>query len=143
MLFWNVPTARSPLVRHRYRGWRGTESNQEPTPAGPSLPGLDQPYAPAAFLKSGRAIWFSRPQFIVERILAAKQQPARYLVHDPDDLPNNVITVAAGRIYAEARDVARALAKTEAFKQSSRDRKRVEMLFAHLNVAFRGRQDRC
>src|SRR5258707_6793818 len=35
-------------------------------------------------------------------------------------------------IYEEARDVARALAKTEAFKQSSRDRKRVEMLFAHL-----------
>jgi Transposase DDE domain len=31
-----------------------------------------------------------------------------------------------------ARDVARALAKTEAFEQSRRDRKRVEMLFAHL-----------
>jgi hypothetical protein len=69
--------------------------------------------------------------------LAAKQQPARYLVHDPDDLPNNVTTVAAGRIYAEARDVARALAKTEAFKQSSRDRKRVEMLFAHLKRILR------
>jgi len=35
-------------------------------------------------------------------------------------------------IYEEARDVARALAKTEAFDQSRRDRKRVEMLFAHL-----------
>src|SRR5476651_37635 len=35
-------------------------------------------------------------------------------------------------IYEEARDVARALAKTEAFEQSRRDRKRVEMLFAHL-----------
>ena len=31
-----------------------------------------------------------------------------------------------------ARDVARALAKTEAFEQSRRDRKRAEMLFAHL-----------
>ena len=31
-----------------------------------------------------------------------------------------------------ARDVARALAKTEAFAQSRRDRKKVEMLFAHL-----------
>ena len=31
-------------------------------------------------------------------------------------------------IYEEARDVARALAKTEAFKQSSRDRKRVDCL---------------
>jgi len=35
-------------------------------------------------------------------------------------------------IYEEAREVARALAKTEAFQQSRRDRKRVEMLFAHL-----------
>jgi transposase len=35
-------------------------------------------------------------------------------------------------IYEEARDIARALAKTEAFEQSRHDRKRVEMLFAHL-----------
>ena len=34
-------------------------------------------------------------------------------------------------IYEEARDVARALAKTKAFEQSRRERKRVEMLFAH------------
>jgi transposase len=35
-------------------------------------------------------------------------------------------------IYEEARDVARALSKTAAFAQSCCDRKRVEMLFAHL-----------
>jgi transposase len=35
-------------------------------------------------------------------------------------------------IYEQARDIARALAKTEAFEQSRHDRKRVEMLFAHL-----------
>jgi len=35
-------------------------------------------------------------------------------------------------IHESARDVARALAGTEAFEQSRRDRKRVEMLFAHL-----------
>jgi len=35
-------------------------------------------------------------------------------------------------IYEEARDVARALAKTKSFEQSRRERKRVEMLFAHL-----------
>src|SRR5450755_2314100 len=40
-------------------------------------------------------------------------------------------------IYEEARNVARALAKTDAFKQSSRDRKRVEMLFAHLKRILR------
>jgi len=40
-------------------------------------------------------------------------------------------------IYEEARDVARVLAKTEAFDRSRRDRKRVEMLFAHLKRIFR------
>ena len=40
-------------------------------------------------------------------------------------------------IYEEARDVARALAKTEAFEQSCRERKRVEMLFAHLKRILR------
>jgi Transposase DDE domain len=35
-------------------------------------------------------------------------------------------------IHEEARDIARALAKTAAFEQSRHDRKRVEMLFAHL-----------
>ena len=40
-------------------------------------------------------------------------------------------------IYEEARDVARAIAKTEAFEQSCRDRKRVEMLFAHLKRILR------
>ena len=36
-----------------------------------------------------------------------------------------------------ARDVARTLAKTEAFAQSRRDRKKVEMLFAHLKRILR------
>src|SRR6201993_5123995 len=40
-------------------------------------------------------------------------------------------------IYEDARDVARALGKTEAFEQSRRDRKRVEMLFAHLKRILR------
>jgi transposase len=40
-------------------------------------------------------------------------------------------------VYEPARDVARALAKTEAFEQSRRDRKRVEMLFAHLKRILR------
>jgi hypothetical protein len=40
-------------------------------------------------------------------------------------------------IYEEARDVARELAKTEAFERSRRDRKRVEMLFAHLKRILR------
>jgi transposase len=40
-------------------------------------------------------------------------------------------------LYEEARDVARALAKTKAFEQSRRDRKKVEMLFAHLKRILR------
>jgi transposase len=40
-------------------------------------------------------------------------------------------------IHEEARDVARAIAKTEAFEQSCRERKRVEMLFAHLKRILR------
>src|SRR5205809_2063885 len=40
-------------------------------------------------------------------------------------------------IYEEARDVARALAKTEAFERSRHGRKRVEMLFAHLKRILR------
>jgi transposase len=40
-------------------------------------------------------------------------------------------------IYEEARDVARALAKTDAFEQSCRERKRIEMLFAHLKRILR------
>lgn len=40
-------------------------------------------------------------------------------------------------IYEEARDVTRALAKTKAFEQSCRERKRVEMLFAHLKRILR------
>jgi len=48
--------------------------------------------------------------------------PARRIVRDIDE---------------DARDVARALAKTDAFEQSRRERKRVEMLFAHLKRILR------
>ena len=40
-------------------------------------------------------------------------------------------------IHEDARDVARSLQDTEAFEQSRRDRKRVEMLFAHLKRILR------
>ena len=46
--------------------------------------------------------------------------------------PNMPLRRIPRSIYQEARDVARALARTEAFEQSRHDRKRVEMLFAHL-----------
>jgi transposase len=40
-------------------------------------------------------------------------------------------------IYEEARDVARACGKTETYVQSRRDRKKIEMLFAHLKRILR------
>ena len=43
----------------------------------------------------------------------------------------------AQHLRGRARDAARALADTEAFEQSRRDRKRVEMLFAHLKRILR------
>jgi hypothetical protein len=44
---------------------------------------------------------------------------------------------ASATVNEAARDVARALAKTQAFAQSRRDRKKVEMLFAHLKRILR------
>ncbi len=46
--------------------------------------------------------------------------------------PNMAIRKIDRSPYEPARDVARAIAKTDAYKQSRKDRKKVEMLFAHL-----------
>ena len=51
--------------------------------------------------------------------------------------PKEPVRKISRSIYEEARDVARTLAKTEAFEQSCRDRKRIEMLFAHLKRILR------
>ena len=40
-------------------------------------------------------------------------------------------------VHESARDVARGVAKTNAYKQSRKDRKKVEMLFAHLKRILR------
>jgi transposase len=46
--------------------------------------------------------------------------------------PNTPIRKIARSIHEDARDVARAIAMTDAYEQSGKDRKKVEMLFAHL-----------
>jgi hypothetical protein len=46
--------------------------------------------------------------------------------------PNTPVRKITRSIYEAARDVARAVAKTPLYKQSRKDRKKVEMLFAHL-----------
>jgi transposase len=50
----------------------------------------------------------------------------------PKCCPNMIIRKIDRSPHEAARDVARAIAKTEAYRQSRRDRKKVEMLFAHL-----------
>ena len=51
--------------------------------------------------------------------------------------PRDISRKLLRNIYEEARDVARAIARTSAFEQSCRDRKRIEMLFAHLKRILR------
>ena len=46
--------------------------------------------------------------------------------------PNSPTRIVSRSIYEQARDVARAIGKKEAYQQSRKDRKKVEMLFAHL-----------
>lgn len=46
--------------------------------------------------------------------------------------PNTPIRKIARSVHESARDVARAIAKTDEYKQSRKGRKKVEMLFAHL-----------
>lgn len=46
--------------------------------------------------------------------------------------PNTPMRKIARSVHEAARDVARAMAKTDAYKQSRKDRKKVEILFAHL-----------
>jgi hypothetical protein len=45
------------------------------------------------------------------------------------NMPNRRVTRS---VHERSRDVARAIAQTPQYKQSRRDRKKVEMLFAHL-----------
>lgn len=50
----------------------------------------------------------------------------------PRCCPNTPSRKIARSIHEDARNVARALADTEEYRQSRRERKKVEMLFAHL-----------
>ena len=50
----------------------------------------------------------------------------------PQCCPNTPTRKIARSIYEKARDAARALAKSDAYRQSRKNRKKVEMLFAHL-----------
>jgi transposase len=51
--------------------------------------------------------------------------------------PNTPARQIPRDLHEDARDVARALAKTEAFEQSRRERKKVEIRFAHMKRIFK------
>ena len=51
--------------------------------------------------------------------------------------PNTPMRKIARSVHESAREVARDMAKTDGYKQSRRDRKKVEMLFAHLKRILR------
>jgi transposase len=51
--------------------------------------------------------------------------------------PNDTSRKLLRNLYEEARDVARAIVRSDVFEQSCRDRKRIEMLFAHLKRILR------
>jgi uncharacterized membrane protein len=71
---------------------------------------------------------------------ARNGNPLKAAVHLP--LPGAIeesgrAVLVPRNIYEEAREVARACGKTEAYARSRRDRKKVEMLFAHLKRILR------
>jgi hypothetical protein len=53
--------------------------------------------------------------------------PEHFSTHDP------AARMIPRDVSEDARDAARALSRTEAFEQFRRERKRVEVLFAHLS----------
>jgi Transposase DDE domain len=55
----------------------------------------------------------------------------------PKCCPNGPARKIARSVHEAARDKARAIAKTEAYAVSCRERKKVEMLFAHLKRILR------
>src|SRR5262249_48896700 len=64
--------------------------------------------------------------------LQSHEARLRYLSVQDAVLPKEPMRKIPRSIYEGARDVARTLARTKAFEQSRHERKRVEMLFAHL-----------
>ena len=67
----------------------------------------------------------------------ASQLDCRSCALKPQCCPNLLGRKIDRSPYEPARDVARELAKTEAYRQSRKDRKKVEMLFAHLKRILR------
>jgi transposase len=65
-------------------------------------------------------------------LFRAKNEDCAGCAHKQRCCPNTPSRKIARSIYEDARDVARTVCTTPAYEQSRKDRKKVEMLFAHL-----------
>ena len=70
-------------------------------------------------------------------IYFARKHRLRGLRAQAQVLPERARSKIARSVHEAARDKARAIAKTEAYAVSRRERKKVEMLFAHLKRILR------
>jgi hypothetical protein len=70
-------------------------------------------------------------------IYFARKQDCHACALKPQCSPNVPARKIARSVHEAARDKARAIAKTEAYAVSCRERKKVEMLFAHLKRILR------
>jgi hypothetical protein len=70
-------------------------------------------------------------------IYFAPKQDCEACALKPKCCPNVPAGKIARSVHEAARDKARAIAKTEAYAVSCRERKKVEMLFAHLKPILR------
>jgi len=84
---------------------------------------------------------FSTPREGVAKDGAIRYRAAQYdcdaCALKPKCCPNVPARKIARSVHEAARDKARAIAKTEAYAVSCRERKKVEMLFAHLKRILR------
>jgi len=71
------------------------------------------------------------------RLYRASKRDCENCALKPRCCPNTPARKIPRHLHEDARDVARALYDTPAFDQSRRDRKKVEMLFAHLKRILR------
>lgn len=65
-------------------------------------------------------------------IYRSSQRDCAFCPKEAQCCPNTAFRKIARSLFEPARDVARAIARTDAYLQSRKDRKKVEMLFAHL-----------
>ena len=93
-------------------------------------------HCPAGHRLQARRRNFTTPRSAVTKastiIYRSRQQDCKVCEHKTHCCPNTTFKKIARSVHEDARDVARALAQTPEYRQSRKDRKKVEILFAHL-----------